>query len=137
MTEYINIDKQGLPVEFLFNKKTKETSILITKDIPYIYHGKRYIIPVGFKSDGASIPRWFWRLIGHPFDMRYLPQAIFHDYLYNRQILTRAESDRVLYEDTKATCSWLRRWAIYRALRWFGWIAWNNHKKANEENRHG
>jgi len=29
-----------------------------------------------FQSDGASLPRWLWRLIGHPFFHSYLLAAL-------------------------------------------------------------
>jgi len=40
-------------------------------------------IPVGFKTDFASIPRFFWFFIA-PSDSQILVPAIAHDYLYSR-----------------------------------------------------
>ncbi len=42
--------------------------------------GRKHIIPALFRTDGASIPRFFWRVVGHPFEPRPLPGAIIHDW---------------------------------------------------------
>jgi hypothetical protein len=38
-------------------------------------------IPKGFTWDGATIPKIFWRLIGTPFDPKFLTASLIHDYL--------------------------------------------------------
>jgi hypothetical protein len=48
-----------------------------------------HTVPVGFESDGATIPRGLpRRLAGHPLHRAYLPAAVLHDY----EIVTRAAS---------------------------------------------
>jgi hypothetical protein len=131
MLKSISLDNQGLPVVFYFDETTRDTIFILSEDVKYTWRGVTYTIPKGFVSDGASIPRWLWTLVGHPFSMRYMRQALFHDYLYKTQVLSRYEADRVLYDDTKGKCSWFRRVAIFTAVRMFGWIAWINHKKEN------
>jgi len=42
-------------------------------------HENVHAVPAGFHTDGASIPRFFWRIIGHPFGP-YLAAAIVHDW---------------------------------------------------------
>lgn len=37
------------------------------------------VMPVGWVTDGASIPRLFWRIIGHPFEGMFLRPAGIHD----------------------------------------------------------
>ncbi|AHK11759.1 hypothetical protein S144_45 [Shewanella sp. phage 1/44] len=39
------------------------------------------IIPTGFLTDGASIPKIAWSLIGTPFEPRFITAAIVHDYM--------------------------------------------------------
>ena len=39
-------------------------------------------IPSGFESDGASVPRFFWRCVFPPGDSRALFAAFVHDYAY-------------------------------------------------------
>ena len=39
-------------------------------------------VPADFICDGASIPRFFWRLSGHPFDKHHVRAGIWHDWRY-------------------------------------------------------
>ena len=39
-------------------------------------------VPAGFSSDGASVPRFFWRLVFPPGDQKALKAAFVHDFLY-------------------------------------------------------
>jgi hypothetical protein len=56
------------------------------------------IVPAGFESDFASVPRPFWSWI--PPHGRYLWASVVHDYLYavgSRSGITRADADQVFY----------------------------------------
>ncbi len=44
----------------------------------YVYDG--IVIPKGFETNGADIPRIFW-IIVPPFKPKYLPAVLVHDYL--------------------------------------------------------
>ena len=44
-----------------------------------------FTVPAGFESDGASVPRIFWRLVFPPTDTRALRAAVIHDYIYRQQ----------------------------------------------------
>ena len=87
------------------------------------------VVPENFHSDGASMPRLFWRLIGHPFDMQYLREAILHDWLYRTQPCSRALADRIFCGLLTRKISRWRRELIYLGLRLGGWIAWRNNRK--------
>ena len=57
------------------------------------------IVPRGFKTDLASVPRLFWPLIG-PFG-KWTMAAIVHDYLYDKECpnkFMRKEADIIFYE---------------------------------------
>jgi hypothetical protein len=90
-------------------------------------------VPEGFESDGGSVPRLFWRLLGGPLGpMR--DAFIIHDLLYSQAGLggTRKQADDAL----KEICLELgaerwRAWAVYRGVRMGGWAAWRKHKKRN------
>ena len=41
--------------------------------------GSLHFAPAGTETDGASIPRVFWRAVGHPFRSVCLPAAVIHD----------------------------------------------------------
>lgn len=87
------------------------------------------VVPENFGSDGASMPRLFWRLIGHPFQMQYLREAILHDWLYRTQPCSRAQADRIFYKLLAGKVRGWRRRLIYLGLRLGGWIAWRQNRK--------
>ena len=60
-------------------------------------HPFRVTIPEGFLSDGASVPRLFWRLLSPPIDPVTITPSLVHDYLYvngARMGMDREEVDR-------------------------------------------
>ena len=45
---------------------------------------ERVVIPSGFSTDGASIPRLLWSLLGiNPFSPKIITAAICHDFIFN------------------------------------------------------
>lgn len=54
-------------------------------------------VPAGFRSDGASVPRFFWRLVFPPGDALALRAAILHDFIYRTrpERWSRDEADRL------------------------------------------
>lgn len=90
------------------------------------------IVPEGFRTDGASVPRLFWNLI--PPWGRYGAAAVVHDYLYRKQEFARATADAVLLEAMEACgVGFLTRKTIYSAVRLFGWAAWREDGNAIEK----
>lgn len=84
-------------------------------------NGFRFVVPAGTRTDGASIPRFLWRLCGHPLMAPRVYAALLHDWLYGRGEPT----------DLSDACTWpcdLSRQECdecYRALlRHFGVPAW-------------
>jgi len=53
---------------------------VVVKDIKY----KELIIPIGYYTNGANIPRMLWRLIP-PNDPIVFPGVVVHDYLCDRR----------------------------------------------------
>jgi hypothetical protein len=70
--------------------------------------GAEHCVPVGFWSDGATIPRWAWWLVGGPLDGPYRRAAILHDW----QCVVKVEPAATVH----------RR--FYRAMRADGVPAW-------------
>jgi hypothetical protein len=90
--------------------------------------GEKIEVVAGFLTDLGSVPQIFWNLIppiGKP-----LRAYVLHDWLYAKQLFSRAKSDSVLLE-AMGVCgvSWFKRWAIYSAVRVGGWLAWRSHQK--------
>ena len=96
--------------------------IIVKKRFPAITSLGLVAVPAGFVSDGASIPKAAWSIIGSPFD-EFLEEAVVHDWLYSKsnQDFTRAEADFILKE-LMWNCG-ISKWkiaAFYLAVRMFG-----------------
>lgn len=92
-------------------------------------------VPKGFISDGASIPRAFWSIIGHPFGPA-LEGAVIHDYLYFKGLLTRKECDKLFLEAMKELKVFgPKRWIMYQAVRKFAWLGWNAHRSRERKEK--
>lgn len=96
--------------------------------VSQLVQGKAVVIRKGLVTDGASIPRFFWRFIGHPMMQWLLPHALPHDALYAAEALSRSECDDFLLTSMKlADVPWWKRNAIWSAVRLGGWAVWNKH----------
>ena len=90
--------------------------------------GRAVLIDRGFATDGASIPRIAWRLIGHPWSKDLLPHALAHDALYAGELLDRKACDRWFLDSmTLAGVGLVKRNAIYAAVRVGGGCVWSKH----------
>lgn len=100
---------------------------------PFEYHSKKYgviKVPIFFISDGASIPKVFYTLIGGRWTGKYVEASIPHDWLYFSQIIKRSCADAIFLEGMKYLgVSFWRRRIMWLAVRLRGWIPWNYHKR--------
>lgn len=86
----------------------------------------RFLVPQGFVTDGASIPRFFWRAVDTPFSPDIITAAIAHDYLFSK------DSDKLLQWDFASANKlfWemlmshgngkMKANNMLRAIKWFG-----------------
>ena len=86
----------------------------------------RIVAKAGQFTDGASIPRIFWSIIGNPYEPDYSAAAFVHDCLYCSQLLRRRQADKVFYKILLSTTEKYKAKILYLAVRCFGWIAWRN-----------
>lgn len=93
--------------------------------------GDLIVIPAGFQTDFASIPRVFWTILPPYGD--YGKAAIVHDYLYSNRgkvgdkTYTRKECDEIfLFAMKSLSVGWLKRYVIYFAVRGFAGFAWES-----------
>ena len=100
-------------------------------------------VPAGFSSDGASVPRFFWRLVFPPGDQKALRAAFVHDWIYRThpEGWTREAADKLFLKllieegmpEFRAVLAWL-------GVRIFGSAAWkagmSSEASAKEEGRH-
>ena len=49
-----------------------------------------FVVPAGYQTNGANIPRLFWWLIP-PFKPKYLPAIIVHDFLCDKERYKEAD----------------------------------------------
>jgi hypothetical protein len=90
-------------------------------------------VKAGARTDGASIPRLLWTLVGPPMrDSRVTPAAIIHDQLYATTglcgQLSRASCDAIFYRALCAAgCQKHRAWLYWSGVRLGGWIGWRRY----------
>lgn len=88
-------------------------------------------------TDGASIPRALWTLVGAPLrDSRVLPAAIIHDQLYatcGMGVLSRESCDAIFHRALIAgSCPRLRARLYWLGVRSGGWLGWNRYARDPE-----
>jgi hypothetical protein len=93
---------------------------------------KEIIVPEGFVTNGASIPRFLWSFCYDPFHPKIITGAVIHDYLYSTGIVPRYMADEI------AKTIWFDHGAgekrvalMYKAIRMFG----KNFYTSKEDNR--
>jgi hypothetical protein len=89
----------------------------------------RVRISAGYQTDGATIPRIAWSIVGSPMSMPVLPCALVHDALYSAELVpAHADADWIfLGLLQRADVGWVKRNAIWTAVRTFGGIVWDRH----------
>lgn len=108
-------------------------------DIGALGSGRTVVIPQGFTTDFASIPKLLWTILP-PNGQAYDRAAVVHDYLYRGGWITeagtrllhypeRAEADSILNEAMAVSnVGRVKRWAIYEGVRVGGWVPWNKYR---------
>lgn len=89
---------------------------------------KSVSVPYEFRSDGASVPRFFWRWVFPPGDTRALRAAFVHDWIYRMHPdgWTKAEADQ-LFRELLIEDGMPERFArrAYWGVRLFGGDSWH------------
>lgn len=93
---------------------------------PLVYvaeNSEPYVVPRGFVTDLASIPRALYAVI--PVNGKHRSAAILHDWLYETQKMSRARCDGLFLEAMASSgVRWSLRWAMYLGVRAGGWVPW-------------
>lgn len=131
---------------------------------PLVYKGNRdrFMVPVGFKTDFASVPKALRSFVSRT--GKHTKAAVLHDWLYWRrprvetdeqvslgasvafadgpppsslpdhQPITRKDADR-LFRRAMKECGvgWFTRNAAYAAVRAGGWKVWNDRKEVHAQ----
>ena len=114
----------------------------LTNDLTYVLNGNKYVIPAGFKLDGASRPK-FLRTFFSPVGV-LLIGGLVHDYAYKYETLLRENKRDTLgkisqkradeiFRDININVNgfYLMNYLAYWSLRLGGFVAWNGHRKRN------
>lgn len=106
--------------------RTTEVVAVVVADAHGISH--RVEVPVGYRFDGASIPRLVWSLIGHPFDPTFALAACVHDWYCDISVIsgdyqTRVIGDAVFFALlARAGVPWWKRSLMYLAVRGYSFL---------------
>ncbi len=121
------------PQGTLHLSRFKEPMYFLTKPISWAPNKgqesyEKVLVPTGFVTDFASIPKNFWTLL-RP-DGEYTYAAIIHDYLYWAQPRSREEADQIFKMAMQDFgISTVEVELIYGAVRFVGRFAWNANAK--------
>jgi Protein of unknown function (DUF1353) len=59
--------------------------------------GQVWVAPAGSVTDGASLPRYLWSIMGGPFEGQYRNAAVLHDVAYEQHNRPWQDCDRMFY----------------------------------------
>lgn len=121
-----------VPVDFEYHVGSKDSDIVV-------------FVKKGTITDGASIPKWAWSIIGGPLG-KYAPAAVVHDELYKKgyyyigtlkTVITRGRADWVFIDAMKVlVIFWLKARTMWFAVRVGGWRPWSKYRrKDNADNK--
>ena len=112
----------------------------IAKDFEYELNGEKFVIPAGFKFDGASIPKFLHTFLS-PVGV-LLVGGLVHDYAYKYEtllrenkrdtlgIISQKRSDEIFRDiNIGVNGFYLMIYLAYYSLRLGGFWAWNKHRK--------
>lgn len=111
-------------------------TIRLTEPFAFCGEDSIIVVPAGFECDGQSYPR-ILQMIDTP-QGHGAKAGVIHDYLYwlngrpasNGKTYDRKAADDVYFAALKASGINPISCAVrYRALRMFGWAAWNSHTR--------
>jgi len=95
----------------------------LLRGFPVAAFGEVYEIPAGFMWDGASIPRFFWRIIGGPFRPEFMKASCIHDWMcVNKPPHSTSAKAAEYFGNVLRNCGVPKRKALLmvKAVKWFG-----------------
>lgn len=114
-------------VPILAQDQKDPTQWILVRDFKFNRDSIELIIPKGFKTDFASVPRLFWNIIS-PTELGDIG-PIKHDWTYRTGYGTRLEADNIFLDDMKADgIAYWKRYSAYWAVRSAGWASWKKNK---------
>lgn len=89
---------------------------------PFVYldsFRNEIVVPTSFVWNGASVPRFFWRLFGSPFVGRHRKPSVIHDYLWQEALAGRCSFRHANWSFWDG----LRSLGVWRVKAWLMWLA--------------
>jgi hypothetical protein len=84
-------------------------------------NGRTWTAPETSIVDGASIPRFFWRLIGSPFVGKYRRASVVHDVYCKQQTRPYKQVHKMFHDAMLCDgVSKSKAWVMYQAVKHFG-----------------
>ena len=109
-------------------EKVDKNRYKLLDDYSRCVYSRCIIVKRGFVTDGASIPKWLWWLVGSPFTGNYTNAAIIHDALYASEAVNKSFADTMFLKIMEMDgVGWFRRNAMYLAVDMFGHHVWDTH----------
>ena len=86
-----------------------------------------FVIPIGFESDCASIPKILWTIVGHPFQAKSRRPSVLHDFLYTNRVVKRKVADQMFYDALiEEGMEEIKAQAFYLCVRLYGKKIYDN-----------
>lgn len=106
----------------LIKRKDKKRFEIYMRFFGYMTDGGLKIyVPVGFKTDFASVPRIFRSLI--PSVGQFNGAAVIHDFLCESKQVSRKKADQIFLEAMKVLgVSWWKRRTMFTGVRFYSLI---------------
>jgi hypothetical protein len=101
-----------------------ETEWRLVENLVYEGNKDTFMIPAGFITDFASVPRLLWSFF--PPTGLYTKAAVLHDFLYIVQLISRKDADGIFKRVMKeAGVGRIKRYLMWKAVRIGGRYAKN------------
>lgn len=123
----------GIPSSPALRGFGNNEAFILVEDMKYTIGSTKdtIVVPKGFVTNNASIPKAFWSLGLTPHG-QYSRASIIHDYLYWSQACTRKQADQLMVIMMKeSNVGWFDETVIYNGVHAGGEGAW----KKNTRNR--
>jgi hypothetical protein len=108
-------------VEFV-RQSGQDRDMRLLADFTYIDPaGKAWTARKGYETDGASIPKAFWSIVGGPFEGGYREAAVIHDWYCDSKTEPWKDVHRIFYYACRAAgVNEKKAKMLYAAVRIFG-----------------
>jgi len=102
--------------------KGQDRNMRLLEDFTYIDPvGKAWTAHKGYETDGASIPKAFWGIVGGPFEGGYREAAVIHDWYCDSKTEPWKDVHRIFYYACRAAgVDEKKAKTLYAAVRIFG-----------------